>query len=403
MMEELVTEVAADPQVVLPQEDANLSDAQRLVIESSIGPEVVNSRIAVVARDAVQGKLLSALEFGGYADLCPSPFGLAMSAIRKWSPDVVVLEMANAPPSGLDVLSAIRADGKLRELPVLAIVEDADAEMKSQAWKAGATEFISSCLDSFELVTRIGNVISVAQFKQHMLDHEKRLQEELGFRTLDLRSSNQQLVFCLARAAELRDDETGQHVRRVGAYSAWIAKQLGLDEQFVSRIELAAQLHDIGKLGVPDRILLKDSALDDSEQQTMQKHCAMGRKIVQESGDENARRAHADNGHALLGETDSELMQMAARIAQTHHEHWDGSGYPLGLTGQEIPIEGRITAVADAYDALSSTRPFRAALPRNECFDILRQQRGTQFDKKVVDVFLSDINAVIAIQIQFAD
>ena len=148
--------------------------------------------------------------------------------------------MADGSLSGLDVLSAIRADVALSDLPVLAVVDERDSVKKSQAWKAGATEFISDRLDSFELVTRIGNMVSVSLFKRHLADHRQRLQAEVGRRTSELESSNQQLVYCLARAAELRDDETGQHVRRVGAYAALIARELGMEQLFVHRIELAA-------------------------------------------------------------------------------------------------------------------------------------------------------------------
>ena len=401
---------ASHVELSLPRVAANLSDAQQLAVEASnVSPGFVNARIAVVAAEAIKGKLLSGLESGGFADLCPASFSQALPSVRKWLPDVLVLHMADETPSGLDILSAVRADETLRDLPVLSVVKESDFESKSRAWKAGASEFISDRVDAFELVTRVSNMVSVSLFKQHLSDHQQQLNDEVAQRTLDLKSSNQQLVYCLARAAELRDDETGQHVRRVGAYAALIARDLGFDELFVTRIELAAQLHDIGKLGLPDRILLKNSPLDASEYAEMKQHCAIGREIVQESVAENERlsqkllEAQASGGEVLPGGSDSELMQMAARIAQTHHEHWDGSGYPLGLAGEEIPIEGRITAVADAYDALSCNRPFRDALPRRACFDFLKEHRGQQFAPDVVDAFLRDIDAVIAIQIQYAD
>ncbi len=213
------------------------------------------------------------------------------------------------------------------------------------------------------------------------------------------------MIYCLARAAEFRDDDTGQHVYRVGRYARLIAENLGWKGQQLDTFEQAAQLHDIGKIGIPDAILLKPGKLTPEEFEIMQKHSGYGKKITQSlrSHDLNVLGDHTTLGARLLDATDSPILTLAATIAISHHEKWDGSGYPLGLASEDIPIEGRITAVADVFDALSSKRPYKPPFPLDKCFQILEEGRGKHFDAKVLDAFFSRRSDIVRIQLEHAD
>jgi putative two-component system response regulator len=217
------------------------------------------------------------------------------------------------------------------------------------------------------------------------------LRETVRERTRDLCASRLELVHCLARAAEHRDDDTGKHILRVGRYAALIAREAGLPGPLIEMLELAAQLHDVGKIGISDAILLKPGRLTDEERSLMEKHAQVGTDVLNAHDDilGNAMIRHAKLGEAIPQSSRSPLTNLAASIALTHHEKWDGSGYPNGLSGTDIPIEGRITAIADVFDALRSTRPYKEAFSFDRSFDILLEGRGKHFDPELLDYFLA--------------
>lgn len=202
----------------------------------------------------------------------------------------------------------------------------------------------------------------------------------------------------------MRDNDTGNHVIRVGRFSGVIAKNLGFSAHYVKDIELAAQLHDVGKIAIPDAILLKPGKLDPHEFELIKSHVKHGRNIIEPciSDDAAVLGTHAEWG-CDTPHDGSGLMRLAATIVQTHHEKYDGSGYPLGLAGEEIPIEGRITAVADVFDALSSQRSYKRALPQEKCFEILAEGRGKHFDPRVLDAFFAGAAEITKIQVEFMD
>jgi putative two-component system response regulator len=241
--------------------------------------------------------------------------------------------------------------------------------------------------------------------QDHLKQCSATLTQLVRLRTAELEASRREVILCLARAAEYRDEQTGYHVVRVGKYAAVIGRQLGMDEKKVESLELAAQLHDVGKIGVSDAILLKPGKLDPDEFAQMQKHCAFGKTIIQPLADNEWQllRKHAEIGKHIMSISSSPIMQLAAVIALTHHERWDGSGYPLGLAGKDIPIEGRITAVADVYDALTSSRPYKPALSHQESLRILKEACGSQFDPTVLDAFLACAQEIMAIQAEYSD
>jgi len=217
--------------------------------------------------------------------------------------------------------------------------------------------------------------------------------------------SRLELIRCLGRAAEYRDNETGRHVIRVGRFVNIIARELGFSESDAEHSELAAYLHDLGKIGIPDSILLKPGKLHEAEMEMMRKHARYGRDILEPMSIEKAPPflSHVQVASELLKGTTSPLLVVAATIVETHHEKWDGSGYPNGLAGEAIPIEGQIVAVADVYDALSSCRPYKSAFPLGKCLSIMTQERGRHFSPLVLDAFLNRLDEVLVYQREFAD
>jgi len=191
----------------------------------------------------------------------------------------------------------------------------------------------------------------------------------------------------------------------VGKYAGIIARELGLAPELAQLIEHAAPLHDVGKIGVPDDILLKPGKLDPDEYEFIQRHGNFGKRILEPMPDSEWRvfRSHTETGASIMNHSNSPIIRTASRIAVTHHERWDGTGYPLGLAGEDIPIEGRITAVADVFDALSSKRPYKPAFPLEKCFSIMLDARGQHFDPEVLDAFLNCKDEVVRVQIEYAD
>jgi putative two-component system response regulator len=239
------------------------------------------------------------------------------------------------------------------------------------------------------------------RLKHYARDLERQVQR----RTAELATSRLELILCLARAAEFRDNETGHHVVRVGRYAELIARQLGLDERFVELISHAAPLHDMGKVGIPDSVLMKPGKLTPDEFETMRKHSVFGKRTFEPMSSDEYRtfKSHTFMGEKIMDVQSSPIITVSAAIALTHHEKWDGTGYPLGLKGEQIPLVGRITAVADVFDALSSKRPYKPAFELDRCFKIIEEGRGTHFDPEVLDAFLACREAVTRIYTELAD
>lgn len=328
-----------------------------------------------------------------------------IAVIMDERPDVIILDVMMPIVSGVDVLKMIRKHEELAHLPVLILTASSDRTTKLTVLNLGATDFLTKPIDPSEMAPRIRNVLTVKRYQDSLRNHAAVLEEAVRQRTADLEASRMDVIHCLARAVEYRDDHTGRHVERVGRYSGIIARTLGLDPTTASMIEQAAQLHDVGKIGVPDEILMKPGRLTPEEFERMQKHTLFGRKIVEQMSERDWEklRQHVHIGNRILEAPRSPLLMMAARIALTHHERWDGSGYPLGLAGEDIPLEGRITAVADVFDALSSHRPYKPAYPADKCFQILQSESGSHFDPRVVDAFLSQRSLIVSTQMELAD
>jgi putative two-component system response regulator len=346
------------------------------------------------------------LELRGYRSFvnCSQP-AEAVSTILAAQPHVVLLDIMMPGISGMDILRTIRSTATIAHTPVIILTASADRETKHQALELGATDFLAKPVEPEELILRVRNSLIVKEHHDHLANNATLLQETVRRRTAELEQSRLEVVFCLARAAEFRDDHTGRHVRRVGRYSYLIAKQLGMSEEEAGTLSLAAQLHDVGKIGIPDNILLKPAKLSGDEFEYIQKHCGFGKRILDQPDERDSMqvRKHVEIGSEILAEARSPLLQLASRIALTHHEHWDGGGYPLGLSGETIPLEGRIVAVADVFDALSNKRPYKPAWPIQQCFDALESARGKQFEPRVLDAFFRSRQEIANIQIELAD
>ncbi len=355
-----------------------------------------------IANVLVAKKLLSQ---AGHTDFETTTDSMqAISMIHTALPDVVLLDINMPNIDGITILSQIRNVEKFADLPVLILTANTHSEVKLRCLELGATDFLIKPIDPMELAPRVRNALQAKLNRDRLKSHASELEEIVRQRTDELESSRREVIYCLARAAELRDNDTGNHVIRVGRYAGIIADKLGMSEAFVRDLELAAQLHDVGKIAIPDAILLKPGKLEPEEYEIIQGHVKFGRQIIKPfaAHDATTLRRHVLSGTEILADGSS-LMRLAASVAQTHHEKFDGSGYPIGLAGEDIPIEGRITAVADVFDALSSERPYKKAMPREKCFSILKEGRGTHFDPRVLDAFFEGASEIVRVQVEFVD
>ena len=284
----------------------------------------------------------------------------ALAAFLEQKPDLVLLDLAMPHLDGFEVMSQIRARVAREEyLPILVLTTDVTSESRQRALSIGAKDFVNKPFDRGEVELRIRNLL-------------ENLEDKVRQRTADLEAARIEVLERLAVAAEYRDDTTGQHTRRVGRVSALIARGLGLSADEVELMERAAPLHDVGKIGVPDQILLKGGRLTPEEFSLMKTHTTIGAKI--------------------LGGSRNRLLQFAEEIALFHHEHWDGTGYSPGLAGEAIPLSARIVAIADVYDSLTHERPYKRAWSKEEAVTEINAGNGSHFDPDVVGAFMEIVD-----------
>lgn len=366
-----------------------------------------SSKVWVIDDASVNVKVVQKhLHTEGYLDV--EGFTNPRKAVEKLAteqPDVVLLDVMMPEISGIEVLTILRSRPDTRHTPVLILSASNDRETRLEALELGATDFLEKPVDRVELIVRLRNALILKTHRDRLEQYSEQLEEAVRQRTAELAASRLEVVHCLARASEFRDDITGRHVFRVGRFAGIIGSELGMSKHQAHLLELAAQLHDVGKIAVPDGILLKEGKLEPEEYAVMKKHCSLGTRVFQkmDPAQWTAFREHAALGGELLGSAQSPLIRLASRIALTHHEWFNGEGYPLGLSGEDIPLEGRITAVADVFDALASRRPYKPAYPVSKCFDIMLENRGTQFDPDVLDAFIRRREEVIEVQLEHAD
>ena len=285
----------------------------------------------------------------------------------QFRPDLILLDLHMPHLDGLEVIDKLNEIVETSYLPILMLTGDITAEARREALARGAKDFVNKPFDSDEVLLRIRTLLETRFLYLPIQSHNQMLEAKVRERTRELESAQIEIIERLARAAEFRDDHTGGHTERVGQMAALLAKQLGLPDSQVGLIRRAAPLHDVGKIGVPDTILLKLGRLTDDEFAVVKTHTTIGARILSGSR--------------------FPILRLAEEIAFNHHERWDGSGY-AGISRDAIPLAGRIVAVADVFDALTQKRPYKAAWAIGDAVAEIDRQRGRQFDPNLVDVFL---------------
>lgn len=309
------------------------------------------------------------LQLAGYTNLRSlSDSRQVLPLLQEIKPDLIILDLHMPHLDGLAVLDQLaRVIHDDDYLPVIVLTGDSTLEAKEQALSRGAKDFLSKPLNRVEMQLRVKNLLQTRWLHVELQRHNVNLAEKVRERTRDLELAKLEILQRLALASEFRDDCTGQHTQRVGDLAALLGRTIGLPDEQVELIRQAAPLHDVGKIGVPDKILLKPGRLTDEEYRQIKRHTDIGQRILSGSR--------------------FPILQMAERIALYHHEHWNGSGY-YGLAGEEIPLEARIVSVADVFDVITHARPYKAADDARAAVERIRQQRGLQFDPAIVDAFL---------------
>lgn len=332
--------------------------------------ELRQARILIVDDEPTNLRLLTrVLHRAGFSEVQGIANSLeALSGYRSFRPDLILLDLHMPGLDGIALLQQLRASIPSEAyLPILILTGDGGSGPRRAALAQGASDFIVKPFDPPEVILRIRNMLEIRVLHLMLQQQNERLEVKVTARTRDLEESQLEVLERLAVAAEFRDDDTGRHTQRVANVAKVLSGALGLDGHRVDLVQRTATLHDVGKIGIPDEILLKPGRLSPEEFEVMKTHTTIGSKI--------------------LGGGRSALMRMAELIARSHHERWDGAGYPDRLSGESIPIEARVLAVADFFDALTHDRPYRQAWPLERVRAEIAELRGRHFDPRVVDAF----------------
>lgn len=288
----------------------------------------------------------------------------ALKLAQQEQPELILLDIMMPDMSGYDVCEQLKNIQALRHVPIIFVTALSDSGDEEKGFALGAVDYITKPFNPAIVKARVRTHLSLVQAEEVL---ETRLQ----------------IVQCLGKAAEYRDNETGMHILRISHFARTIAKAIGFSDEQADELLHAAPMHDVGKIGIPDAILLKPGKLTAEEWEVMRQHPAIGARII--------------------GEHKSSLLQLAATIALCHHEKWDGSGYPNGLAGEDIPLEARIVSLVDVFDALTSVRPYKKAWPIEEALEFIRDQSGSHFDPMLVDVFMDCLPEILRICDRWAD
>lgn len=307
---------------------------------------------------------------------CADPLQALASAMQRHY-DIVLVDYEMPKMDGVALIRELRALQNFANIPIAMITSVQTDDVRMKALEAGATDFLPKYPHTLETTVRLRNLVRLGIAVRQLNDRADDLAREVASATQKLQEREEEIILRLALAVEYRDNDTGEHTLRVAKYSRIIAEQLGLPPRLCREIYLAAPLHDVGKVAIPDSILLKPGRLNAEEFAVI--------------------RSHAEIGGRILADSHCELIQLAATIAAAHHERWDGSGYPVGLKGTDIPIAARVVAVADVFDALTMRRPYKEAMPLADARRHLEDSKGREFDPACVDAFLSRWDEIAAI------
>jgi putative two-component system response regulator len=361
-----------------------------------------SARILIVDDAEANVRVLErVLQRAGYEKveaLTDSSAGLESFLAR--TPDILLVDLHMPGIDGFEFIERVTASGSRPAeefVPIVVLTGDVDPDVKLRALSIGAKDFLTKPLDRTEVLLRIGNLLEMKFLHDDVREHNRVLEKRVKNRTEHLwtavqdlegardevRQSHEETVSRLSIAAEFRDEETSQHIHRMSRYCEMLARRVGFDEGASHQIRVASQMHDVGKIGIPDDILLKPGRFTPEERSVMERHSLIG--------------------HEILANSKSKLLQLAASIALHHHERIDGKGYPTRLAGTAIPVEGRIAAIADVFDALTTDRIYRKAFPVPTAISMLREGGGTQFDAELLDVFLDLLPEVMALRERMKD
>jgi putative two-component system response regulator len=288
----------------------------------------------------------------------------ALAAVDKDKPDLVLLDVMMPDMTGFEVCKRLKSSSKTKDIPVIFVTALNQADDETQGFDVGAVDFITKPITPAVVKARVATHLSLVNVDE-------------------LRRTRLQIIQRLGRASEYKDNETGMHIIRMSHYSKALSMAYGFDEEQADDLFHAAPMHDIGKIGIPDSIMLKPGKLNDEEFTIM--------------------KTHPEIGAEILGESDSDLIELAKIVSLTHHEKWDGSGYPKGLTGTDIPIHGRIVALTDVFDALTSKRPYKEAWSVDKALAFIHEQKGKHFDPELVTLFDSILPEILDIRDRWQD
>jgi len=362
-----------------------LSRSLTLVHDTS-EPKLAPLTVMIVDDQSTGRIVMSEILRGLDSDIEVITFADPLEAIeyaRKHPVDMVLTDYKMPNMDGIEAIRRFRRIFGYEDVPIVCVTVVSDRDVRYRALEAGATDFLIRPIDRLECGARCRNLLSLRRHEMLKKNRTRILEQKIDEATRELRRREVDTLFRLAKAAEQRDKVTGMHLVRMAKYSALIAKGVGLSPAEQEGIELAAPMHDIGKIGIPDRILQHPGKLEGEDLVLMQ--------------------AHARIGYELLKDSSSGYLQAAAVIALGHHEKFDGSGYPTGLKGEHIPLEARIVALADVYDALTSVRPYKSAWTTDDAFAFVREQAGRHFDPRLVEVLAGSRDEVLVIGEHFAD
>ena len=354
-------------------------------INDEISTDPKKANILVVDDEAANVRLLEKmLGATGYSNVvCTQDPVQVLPLYREHNSDLILLDLDMPKLDGYGVMEQLNELTENNPPPILILTAQHMQGYRQRALDNGARDYVTKPFDVDELLSRVRNLLEVQMAHKFMRYQNEILEQKVVRKTQAINNTRLQVVRCLGRAAEYRDNETGLHIVRMSKMAVVIGRAAGMDDKQCDLLLNAAPMHDVGKIGIPDEILLKTGEFEAREWAIMQTHAQIGADIL--SGDK------------------SDLMTMAHDIALTHHEKWNGKGYPNGLAGQAIPLAGRVTALADVFDALTSLRPYKKAWPVERAVDYIKEESGQHFDPDLVKVFMQNMPDIIAIKEKHAE
>jgi len=347
--------------------------------------DLKSSHVLVVDDDHSSARLIElALNSVGYDNITTTLDSKRVLDIYKDRQcDLLILDLNMPEMDGFDIMLQLKKYHEHNIPPILVLTGQDEQDIRIRALQNGARDYLTKPFLTEELIARASNLLEMHCQQKNIQHYSEQLERQVKERTVELHSTRLEIVQRLGQAAEYRDNETGMHIIRMSKISEMLGNAIDLNARTCDLLLNASPMHDIGKIGIPDNILLKPGKLDPNEWETMKTHTTIGATI--------------------LSGSNSDLLEMARSIALSHHEKWDGSGYPSNLAGDDIPLVGRIVALADVFDALTSERPYKKAWPIEAALEYIREQKGKHFDPDLVDAFSSIVPQILTISEQYAD